>query len=841
MKTIPHDDSKLRPEGEKGGLEWSRIRYKLFFTIVPSVVLILLLAGWISHRVTIGFVNQGIRRTVHLQARAMAHALESLLEDCRQSLTMMVSGPVSSEILRDYLARISFSGATSCAELIWLQPSGTTVLVNRSGGDGEVQITLNAARLPGADSFWKKSRLNTGEVLLGPVEDFNSGLGGAPVRPAQRPVLRMGTLVPSDHGGGILLLTVPLESLRQTLSRYNSSESPIWSFPRSHEVRYSYFIDAEGWILFQSSDDTAPGSSFSTFLAREGMDGTLGKAGLPNAFRPSKTEEKFWNIVQDIQKEEHGTFLGAQSIPDLQKFGKIAEQFSAYSPVIFRNGKQKSKQLAGGVVFIDRSRLPLQAGYSLVDAMFLVTLGSSLLVTFLLFVLGRRLTRPLYELTNSVENIHKNGDLCYIKMSFSDYETTVLANAINRMIKTMRQQLDAIHVRDMTIASANMRERATSSQGKVAGKGSAAKESHHENLVRELIGSGPLIEKLKIDILKAAAVDVDVLIHGETGTGKQLTAEAIHRNSCRREKPLISINCGELDENLLLDTLFGHVKGAYTEAKTDRKGAFVQAQGSILFLDEIQSASSRVQQALLRAISMRKIKPLGSDVELDVNVRVIAATNVDLKDAIKQKKFREDLYYRLRVINIETPSLRKHPESIGLLAEHYLLRAQSMANKNGLAFSRGALLMMESYAWPGNVRELKNCITRAVIMADTSTIQATDLHLPLQVDHEISSPDMRINTESQVDTGSSESRSWQHESGALANLNQRQQQVLPQLFAMEELTRRQYEELCGALPTRTAINDLTDLVARGVLERKGRGPSTRYQVRSPYRLSNSSE
>ena len=160
-----------------------------------------------------------------------------------------------------------------------------------------------------------------------------------------------------------------------------------------------------------------------------------------------------------------------------------------------------------------------------------------------------------------------------------------------------------------------------------------------QDALPEIMGLGPKLEKLKQEIMKAAGADADVLIIGETGTGKQLAAEAIHRHSRLAGKPFVAINCGELDENLLLDTLFGHVKGAFTEAKTGRKGAFVEADGGILFLDEIQTASPRVQQALLRATAHRKIKPLGSDRESDIDVRLIAATNADLSRLVELGSF----------------------------------------------------------------------------------------------------------------------------------------------------------------------------------------------------------
>ena len=171
-----------------------------------------------------------------------------------------------------------------------------------------------------------------------------------------------------------------------------------------------------------------------------------------------------------------------------------------------------------------------------------------------------------------------------------------------------------------------------------------------------------------------------------------------------------------MDENLLLDTLFGHVKGAFTEARTDRKGAFLEADGGILFLDEIQTATPKVQQALLRAISMRRIRPLGSDKETTVNVRLIAATNVDLRQCIAKGQFREDLYFRLKVISVATPPLRLHKMSISILVHHFLKEAAGTTTKTGLGLSRGALAKLTGYDWPGNIRELKHCILRAAIM-----------------------------------------------------------------------------------------------------------------------------
>ena len=187
-----------------------------------------------------------------------------------------------------------------------------------------------------------------------------------------------------------------------------------------------------------------------------------------------------------------------------------------------------------------------------------------------------------------------------------------------------------------------------------------------------IVGGSQAVGSLRQQIHKASRVLADVLIVGETGTGKELTAEAIHSVSHRAKGPFISINCGALDENLLMDALFGHVKGAFSDAQSDRKGAFVAASGGTLHLDEIGNASPKVQQALLRALSVRRIRPLGSDQDIAFDARIIAATNVDLLHLAVTGEFREDLYYRLAVITINTPSLRERKEDVPVLINYFL-------------------------------------------------------------------------------------------------------------------------------------------------------------------------
>ena len=297
------------------------------------------------------------------------------------------------------------------------------------------------------------------------------------------------------------------------------------------------------------------------------------------------------------------------------------------------------------------------------------------------------------------------------------------------MIATVKRQLADIRRMDRTIRDASLKEEAF-----LDGAAAETPPPAGGDPVPSIVGSGPRIERLKTEIVRAAQVEADVLIIGETGTGKQLAAEAIHGLSARAGEPLISINCGALDENLLLDTLFGHIKGAFTEATSDRNGAFLEAHQGTLFLDEIQAASPRVQQALLRSISARKIKPLGSDREVEVDVRLVVATNVDLKELIDRGGFREDLYFRLKVITVHTPPLRDQKENIPMLARHFLILQAPATGRGAKGLSKGALSKLMRYDWPGNIRELQNCITRAVVMTEGPLIHSEDIHLDVDVD-----------------------------------------------------------------------------------------------------------
>jgi two-component system response regulator HydG len=228
-------------------------------------------------------------------------------------------------------------------------------------------------------------------------------------------------------------------------------------------------------------------------------------------------------------------------------------------------------------------------------------------------------------------------------------------------------------------------------------------------------------------IERLADVDVTVLVRGESGTGKELVARAIHDRSKRRGSPFVALNCAAIPEALLEAELFGHVKGAFTDARTGRQGLFERARGGTLFLDEIGDLHLSLQPKLLRALQERAIRPIGAEREIEVDVRVITATNVDLANAVRQREFRADLFYRLNVVEVVVPALRERRDDVLLLAQHFLRQYARAMGRDAVRLTAGCAAKLQAYHWPGNVRELANVLERAVALAPYSVLDEADL------------------------------------------------------------------------------------------------------------------
>jgi two-component system response regulator AtoC len=256
---------------------------------------------------------------------------------------------------------------------------------------------------------------------------------------------------------------------------------------------------------------------------------------------------------------------------------------------------------------------------------------------------------------------------------------------------------------------------------RASGEASSAQTEH------ELVGGSPAMTKVRDLVDRIADTEANVLITGESGTGKELVAKAIHAASGRRNGAFVAVNCAAMPENLLESELFGHVRGAFTDARIARTGLFIKASGGTLFLDEIGEMPSGMQAKLLRALQERTVRPLGGDSEQPFDARLVTATNRDLESEVAAKHFREDLFYRINVLRIHVPPLRERGRDVVQLAQRFVERYAALARRPVVGLTPAAAETLSAYTWPGNVRELQNCIQRAVALAVSDRIDKGDL------------------------------------------------------------------------------------------------------------------
>lgn len=245
----------------------------------------------------------------------------------------------------------------------------------------------------------------------------------------------------------------------------------------------------------------------------------------------------------------------------------------------------------------------------------------------------------------------------------------------------------------------------------------------------ELVGHSKSLEDLRRAIARVAPTDALVLIRGESGVGKELVARALHFNSLRKDGPFVCVNCAALSESLLESELFGHEKGAFTGAAGRRAGKFEQAHGGTLFLDEIGEMSAEIQAKFLRVLEGQPFERVGGGEPIQVDVRVVTATNRNLEEAVREKQFRRDLFFRLQVIEISVPPLREHPDDIAAIAQHFVQRFATQSHRRVRGFNSNAIRKLMSHSWPGNVRELRNVVERAVILANNEVLEPGDVVL----------------------------------------------------------------------------------------------------------------
>lgn len=808
------------------------LRQKLFWVVLLPVILCILTVGWISNYFSSKFLNLSLQRTSHILGLAQANEIERVLDQARRNLLALSKESVSIEQLEQWIQLQHRLGQVGYREIAYIGVDANQRHFLLKMDRSERMIRVPASQLadikPNPITMFDTIRSYVSDqVYFGDIVETYYPLSlSADTHPLSHVLFRMA--VPHFTNGfmdGILLLGIDASWLRNILSLYHSSQSPLYAFPRAPEVRYSYLFDRLGWMLFESDNIENDKAPLSTIRIRDEMKGTIGKPGYASCFRPSAEYTTFWNMVTSVQQGLHGVFPVDEMVN--LSHSPRSNGFLVYVPIRFQAKPNESAEIVLGLAFLDRTRITLAAQLKQIDVLFIITAAATLLVGLYIFWISRLLTSPIRRLVSAVSELQPDHFQEGLHLNQLDQETRLLQSTINRLLEAIARQMALIQHQHQMIQMAEQRER-IAPDALVPGK------PPENDPIPELCGNSPAILALKADILKAARSEADVLITGETGTGKQLAAEAIHMHSERSSQPFITINCGALDENLLLDALFGHVAGAFSEAKSDRKGAFLSANHGTLFLDEIGNASLKVQQALLRTLSTKTIRPLGSDAEILVDVRLIAATNENLTSLIERGIFREDLYFRLNVISITTPPLRERIDDIPALVYQFIEEASREMGKEGIGISKGAMERLKHYRWPGNVRELKNCITRAVAMVDNEVLQTSDIRLEPLLDISKDSPTAK-NTplpESRKPERSTRKGSFS------ARLNDRQQIALPIIQKNRQITRSEYQQLIGkAIPPRTAQYDLNDLVRKGFLEKVGKGPATRYVPVTGKRLS----
>ena len=325
-------------------------------------------------------------------------------------------------------------------------------------------------------------------------------------------------------------------------------------------------------------------------------------------------------------------------------------------------------------------------------------------------------------------------DLVLADKAVSGTHCEIIANEKGVLLKdlgsTNGTTINDLRIREVWIRPGTVIRAGQTSLRYEAGEGEVEIDLSHDERYFDLIGKSVRMREIFAVLSKVAPSDLTVLVRGQTGTGKELVARALHSGSRRKEQPLVVQDCSAIPENLIESTLFGHERGAFTGATDRRKGSFEQAEGGTIFLDEIGELSLALQPKLLRVLENREVKRVGGEKTIPVNVRVVAATNRDLRAMVNEGTFREDLYFRLSVVTVELPSLAERSEDVPLLAETFLeeFSKRRFPGEDGrLTISKGAMARLESYPWPGNVRELRNTLERAAFLADESELTVKDL------------------------------------------------------------------------------------------------------------------
>lgn len=821
-----------------------------FLVLVGTLLVTVILSATViaAYHIVAAYLDKAYSRNAQVRALAQAHEIDQLLMAARYELEYLTRLPHTAEWMRNHLAAKSGEERNRYREIAFYGQRAEDHFVLVNTGATVVPVPLDQAQGAKFGIFSSRDQLAgkpAGYIQISePMEViYPSVHADGAMSALNMHVIRLTTPVYDGEKiyQGQLSLSIDLPHLRDIISLHTSKQSPLFLFPQESEHKKSFFFDAAGWLLFQSEAPDQQQADLSVDLLRMGLQGDVGRPGFSTAFRPGSPHDLYWAMVSDVQGERSGQVLISR--PFFAPSRNDRTLYLSYVPIVFEEGPG-ARRIVGGIGCIDTSFVFMASTYRIAGTLSVCVALGVLLVFMAMYFISRRITRQLELLAEAVE-VRTGGD------DPSPLALTPLFAEINQFQRSVNILLMQLHIaRNDSLLREGVFE-----DDRMRQPVNLEKEIRDNPLLDArllamplygIVGGSQSISTLRQQIHKASRVLADVLIIGETGTGKELTAEAIHSVSHRSKGPFISINCGALDENLLMDALFGHVKGAFSDAHHERKGAFIAASGGTLHLDEIGNASPKVQQALLRALSVRRIRPLGSDQDLAFDARIIAATNVDLLQLAQRGEFREDLYYRLAVITINTPSLRDRKEDIAVLIKYFLDEHTTLSGLEPVAISRGAMERLLSHDWPGNIRELRNCVTRSLAFADSDVLLAQHILFDERtIEPEVQTP---VDVESLIPLPPPlpKSISAAAPNGSAATtpppalseeLNPRQRLAWPVIARAGGISRSDYQQAVGGdISVRTAQYDLHDLVAKGLLKKSGRGPSSRYLLTHPFVL-----
>lgn len=827
---------------------WSITKFLIIIsTLLISAILVVTVV--ITYKIVSSYLNQAYSRNAQVRALAQASDINQSLVMARNELEYLSHIPLTQEAVMDYFTALSEDERDHYREIAFQGQTADERFVVVNTGKEVVSVPLDQAMGTKFGIFSSRDQLidkSAGYIQISdPMEVIYPSV---PVQGALHAVtmhvIRLASPVygPDKAYRGQLTLSVDLLRVRDIMSLHSSTRSPLFLFPQEGEHKKSFFFDASGWLLFQSeSPDLPEDAELSVDLLRTGLQGDVGRPGFNSAFRPGFAHDLYWGMVADVQAGKSGQVLVSR--PFMTPSGTNKALYLSYVPIVF-NENTKTQRVVGGIGCVDTSFVFMAFTYRIAGTLAICVALSIVLVFIAMYYVSRRISGPLDILAEAVDVRVSGDDPTPLALSPIFSEINQFQRSINILLMQLQVARNDTMLREEIFEDDRMRQ--SVNLDKEIKKSPLLDQRLLTVPFYGITGGSQAVGNLRQQIHKASRVLADVLIIGETGTGKELTAEAIHSVSYRANGPFISINCGALDENLLMDALFGHVKGAFSDAQTDRKGAFVAASGGTLHLDEIGNASPKVQQSLLRALSVRRIRPLGSDKDVAFDARIIAATNVDLLQLSLMGDFREDLYYRLAVITINTPPLRERKEDLPVLVKHFLEENIALSGLHPVGISRGALEKMMHYDWPGNIRELKNCITRSLAFVEGDLLLAEHILFDERmVESQIMVPKMKESDSAQLASVGEQALPTSvptnfgigPQVGLEMELNHRQRKAWPVIIKKGVISRGDYQAAVGdAISVRTAQYDLQDFVAKGLLKKTGSGPASRYLVEQTYGL-----